>query len=222
MLRTRYAMETRQRQVMETLTTSTLHRLCQPLTALQCILELGQEQSHPEALRASMRDARSECSRAVAMLSTFRELVEMATRYRMICAVDALELARLHGLSIISAESSASDTSRNLWIAANQAGMELVLQQVNSLLVRLQAETLPILCVEEASVRFCWHWLPDTSSVWQRELKALDPFDFPDPGCMQGSLLALTTAGLVVEAMGGRFLLSEQGIEMAFSRSTAG
>ncbi|MHB1021410.1 MAG: hypothetical protein ACYC0Z_03280 [Acidobacteriaceae bacterium] len=200
MLRTRYAMETRQRQVMETLTTSTLHRLCQPLTALQCILELGQEQSHPEALRASMRDARSECSRAVAMLSTFRELVEMATRYRMICAVDALELARLHGLSIISAESSASDTSRNLWIAANQAGMELVLQQVNSLLV----------------------WLPDTSSVWQRELKALDPFDFPDPGCMQGSLLALTTAGLVVEAMGGRFLLSEQGIEMAFSRSTAG
>jgi hypothetical protein len=40
-----------------------LHDLCQPLTTLQCRLEVGLMDATPEALTDAIRDALQECSR---------------------------------------------------------------------------------------------------------------------------------------------------------------
>ena len=40
-----------------------LHGLCQPLTALNCRLELGLMEHEPEAMQAAMTDSLRECER---------------------------------------------------------------------------------------------------------------------------------------------------------------
>ncbi len=77
------------------LPSSALHRLCQPLTALQCTLELGLMRSDAGELRSAMGDALGECVRAIAMLSSFRELLEADREYeRDQQQIDVRDLAR--------------------------------------------------------------------------------------------------------------------------------
>ena len=52
-----------------------LHQLAQPLTALQCRLELGQIQGDPESLREAVRDALTEMQRVSEILARVRELL---------------------------------------------------------------------------------------------------------------------------------------------------
>jgi signal transduction histidine kinase len=40
-----------------------LHDLCQPLTALQCRLEIGMLHGRPDTMRATMEEALHECER---------------------------------------------------------------------------------------------------------------------------------------------------------------
>ena len=40
-----------------------LHDLCQPLTALQCRLEIGMLHGRPETMRATIEEALHECER---------------------------------------------------------------------------------------------------------------------------------------------------------------
>lgn len=221
MLTTGNEMEQRQGQAMETMVASAIHRLCQPLTAMQCMLELGQDQSEPESLRAYMHDASRECVRVTTMLSTFRELVETASRYRMVGTVDALELARLHGLSMIAGKSYAGENPSVLGIKANHVGMDMVLRHMQQLLAAMHAEALTVLRVEAASVHFCWNFLLDDDSLWKQELKQARLFSFSDSGLTPQDRMDLMKAALVAEAMGGRFDGNEHGIEITLPRIAA-
>jgi signal transduction histidine kinase len=53
-----------------------LHDLCQPLTVLQCKLELGLLQGGEEAIHSAVVDGLRECRRLNAVVKTMRELVE--------------------------------------------------------------------------------------------------------------------------------------------------
>lgn len=50
-----------------------LHNLCQPLTVLQCRLALGELNGEPEAMRAAIGEALSECSRMNSAVGAMRE-----------------------------------------------------------------------------------------------------------------------------------------------------
>ena len=52
-----------------------LHDLCQPLTVLQCKLELSLLNGEEEAVYAAVRDGLHECKRLNATVMTMRELV---------------------------------------------------------------------------------------------------------------------------------------------------
>ena len=53
-----------------------LHDLCQPLTVLQCKLELSLLKGGGEATHAAVVDGLHECRRLNAVVKTMRELVE--------------------------------------------------------------------------------------------------------------------------------------------------
>jgi hypothetical protein len=53
-----------------------LHDLCQPLTVLQCKLELSLLNGSEEATHAAVVDGLHECRRLNAVVKTMRELVE--------------------------------------------------------------------------------------------------------------------------------------------------
>jgi hypothetical protein len=53
-----------------------LHDLCQPLTVLQCKLELGLLKGGEEATRVAMLDGLRECKRLNAVVITMRELIQ--------------------------------------------------------------------------------------------------------------------------------------------------
>lgn len=53
-----------------------LHDLCQPLTVLQCKLELGLLKGGEEAIEAAARDGLKECKRLNAVVMTMRELIQ--------------------------------------------------------------------------------------------------------------------------------------------------
>lgn len=56
-----------------------LHRLCQPLTVLQCRLALGELNGEPEAMRTAIGEALRECTRMNHAVGAMREmLVEAA------------------------------------------------------------------------------------------------------------------------------------------------
>jgi hypothetical protein len=57
-----------------------LHDLCQPLTVLQCKLELGLLKGGEEATHAAVVDGLHECRRMNAVVKTMRELVERPAR----------------------------------------------------------------------------------------------------------------------------------------------
>jgi len=52
-----------------------LHDLCQPLTTLQCVLELAQVCNTPEAYREAVDTALAECTRLTAMVDSMREII---------------------------------------------------------------------------------------------------------------------------------------------------
>jgi signal transduction histidine kinase len=52
-----------------------LHDLCQPLTVLQCKLELGLLSGKEEAIQAAVRDGLHECRRLNATVQAMRNLV---------------------------------------------------------------------------------------------------------------------------------------------------
>jgi hypothetical protein len=53
-----------------------LHDLCQPLTVLQCKLELGLLKGGEEATHAAVLDGLKECKRLNAVVLTMRELIQ--------------------------------------------------------------------------------------------------------------------------------------------------
>jgi signal transduction histidine kinase len=57
-----------------------LHDLCQPLTVLQCKLELGLLQGGEDAIHSAVVDGLRECRRLNAVVKTMRELVERPDR----------------------------------------------------------------------------------------------------------------------------------------------
>jgi hypothetical protein len=52
-----------------------LHDLCQPLTILQCKLELGLLKGDQEAAHAAMTDGLRECTRLTAAVNAMRDLM---------------------------------------------------------------------------------------------------------------------------------------------------
>ncbi len=57
-----------------------LHDLCQPLTVLQCKLELGLLKGGEEAAHSAVVDGLHECKRLNAVVKTMRELVQRPER----------------------------------------------------------------------------------------------------------------------------------------------
>jgi len=55
---------------------ASLHDLCQPLTALQCRLEIGQMFGTPEAYREAVTDGLRESERLLLAVTALRELVQ--------------------------------------------------------------------------------------------------------------------------------------------------
>jgi hypothetical protein len=53
-----------------------LHDLCQPLTVLQCKLELGLLSGGEDAIHAAMRDGLHECRRLNASVVAMRDLLK--------------------------------------------------------------------------------------------------------------------------------------------------
>jgi hypothetical protein len=56
-----------------------LHRLCQPLTVLQCRLALGERNGEPEAMRVAIGEALGECVRMNATVGAMREMLMAAS-----------------------------------------------------------------------------------------------------------------------------------------------
>jgi signal transduction histidine kinase len=57
-----------------------LHDLCQPLTTLQCRLEMAGIVGTPEAYREAVDMGLAECARLVDAVGSMREIVRAATR----------------------------------------------------------------------------------------------------------------------------------------------
>lgn len=57
---------------------ASLHDLCQPLTALQCRLEIGQLLATPAAYEEAVMEGLRESERLVASVTAMRELVRQA------------------------------------------------------------------------------------------------------------------------------------------------
>jgi signal transduction histidine kinase len=55
-----------------------VHDMCQPLTALQCRLELGEMLATEDARQEAIRDALVECGRLTASVQQMRSLVSSA------------------------------------------------------------------------------------------------------------------------------------------------
>ena len=55
-----------------------LHRLCQPLTVLQCRLALGQLIGDPDAMREAIREGLAECARLNETVESMRAMLEEA------------------------------------------------------------------------------------------------------------------------------------------------
>lgn len=57
-----------------------LHDLCQPLTTLQCCMEIAEMEGTDEAYRGAVRLGLAECERMVEVLGRMREILRAATR----------------------------------------------------------------------------------------------------------------------------------------------
>ncbi len=57
-----------------------LHRLCQPLTVLQCRLALSELTGERNAMQEAIREALRECGRMNAAVGTMREMLQQAVR----------------------------------------------------------------------------------------------------------------------------------------------
>ncbi|MGD0889410.1 MAG: histidine kinase dimerization/phospho-acceptor domain-containing protein [Acidobacteriaceae bacterium] len=57
-----------------------LHELCQPLTTLQCTLEMAALTDTHEAYREAMETGLAECRRMVALVESMREILHEAVR----------------------------------------------------------------------------------------------------------------------------------------------
>ena len=56
-----------------------LHDLCQPLTTLQCRLEMAQQIATPEAYRDAVDAGMIECARLSAVVNSMRDVVRAMT-----------------------------------------------------------------------------------------------------------------------------------------------
>jgi len=57
-----------------------LHDLCQPLTTLQCRLEMAELVGTPEAYREAVETGLAECERLAAAVGSMRDMIRAATR----------------------------------------------------------------------------------------------------------------------------------------------
>ena len=53
-----------------------LHRLCQPLTVLQCRLAMGELIGEPDAMREAIREGLQECERMNRAVGAMREMLQ--------------------------------------------------------------------------------------------------------------------------------------------------
>lgn len=229
----------------ETLAASAMHRLCQPLTALLCTLELGMEFDAVEDLKASMRDSLRECLRAIAMVTAFRDLLQQGTRYAAEKgAINARVLATVHGLRWVPTEGAdgsgaARVGSTEAQIAADPAGVDHILRQVLKALTACGAtlssaggpgasfETgsgpgqLGVVAwagARQEGVEFIWRLSTRDNVAWLRECELAQPFEARDFDFTRSALPRLAVARIVVEAMGGWFRCGPDGVEILFPR----
>ena len=64
-----------------------LHDLCQPLTALQCRLELGKMDATAEGMEAAIADALAECARLNDMVRAMQDRVLHPARHHSVGAL---------------------------------------------------------------------------------------------------------------------------------------
>lgn len=225
----------------ETLAASAMHRLCQPLTALLCTIELGMECDSAEDMRSAMRDSLRECLRAIAMVSAFRDLLQQGTRYAAEKAtINARALAIAHGLRWHLPEKAGGRGTADLGltepqIAADPAGLDHLLRQVAKTFAacgatrqRLDGGAAPanpdILGVDawvgasDETVKFVWRLSRLDHPAWIRECTLAQPFEPGDFDFTRNAVPRLAVARIVTEAMGGWFQCDAGGVEIRFPK----
>ncbi len=219
----------------ESLAGSAMHRLCQPLTALQCILELGMDHEEVADLRSTMADSARECGRAIAMVRAFRDLLELGRRYSTGARkVDARRAALEHGYGwrpgsgvLRSPRPGPSAVSS---IRVNVEGLNYVFREIERAFASIgahqgpQASESSVMLAVVASPRaedvcFAWRITPVGGEKWRRECELAQPFDIPEFDFTRNPLPHLASARMVAEAMGAKFLCGEAGVEIQFPKA---
>ena len=214
----------------ERLAASAIHRLCQPLTALQCTLELGLDRGEDAAsLRGAMADSLHECVRTIAMLNVFRDLSELPSRYGAVVEIDIATVIKTLGLRT-AWSGAACDAS----VMADPAGLEMICRNIRQVLEscggdaqgcahmqREQAEGQTSSNGEQPGWLFIRWNIADTGSIadsgaarLQREAKLMHPFSVANFDFAFGGLPPLAVASTLAEAMGGMLVASERSLEL--------
>ena len=210
----------------ERLAASAIHRLCQPLTALQCTLELGLDRGEDAAsLRDAMADSLRECVRTIAMLNVFRDLSELPSRYGAVVETDIAAVIKTLGLRI-ACSGRACDTH----VMAAPAGLEVIFRNIRQVLKscggdaqgcahlqREQAEGQTSSNEEQPGWLLIRWNIADTDNDaprLQREAKLMHPFSVADFDFRFGGLPPLAVASTLAEAMGGMLVASECSLEL--------
>ncbi|MHB1698701.1 MAG: hypothetical protein ACYCSN_00975 [Acidobacteriaceae bacterium] len=220
----------------ETLAGSAMHRLCQPLTALQCILELGMDHEDVDDLRATMADSARECARAIAMVRVFRDLLELGRRYAAGARrVDARRTALDHGFAWrpdnADLRGARSGLSEVPFIRVNSEGLDYVFRELGLAFASIGvpqvsqtsssgASLAAFACPRVEKVCFAWRLTPSGGEKWLRECVLGQPFDVPDFDFARNSVPHLAAARMVAEAMGATFLCGEAGVDIEFPKAS--
>lgn len=230
------------RPMREKLSASAVHRLCQPLTALQCILELGKDAEAVDELKMTLADSLRECARAIAMMGAFRELLEMGTRYSKDAdLMDARQAAIDHGFrwqagSGATAAGSAAtglcvlarpEAEEPVLFLANVEGLDFVFRELGRVLQSVglrSAEDREAGAGSFSGVAFqrggevCFAWDLDAprATAWERECRLADPFEVSDFDFTRNAVPSLAAARMVAEAMGATFCWGEFSVSLQF------
>ncbi len=220
----------------ETLAGSAMHRLCQPLTALQCILELGMDHEEVDDMRGTMADSARECARAIAMVRAFRDLLELGRRYGTGARrVDARRTALDHGFAWRpdnkEFRGSRSGPSEVPFICVNIEGLDYVFRELGLAFASIGVSQAPQASSRGGSlaafayprveeVRFAWRLTPSGGEEWLRECALGQPFDIPDFDFTRNPVPHLAAARMVAEAMGARFLCGNAGVDIEFPKAS--
>ena len=214
----------------EVLTAAAIHRLCQPLTALQCTLELGLDRIEDQSsLRGTMVDSLRECVRTIAMLMVFRNLSDLPSQYGAVSAIDIAPEMMARGLRC-----ERSVTGWDAQVLANPAALELICRSIQHVVESCGGDRQGYACIqfesraghaaygEEQQGWLCVRWsVGDAGSLaegdaarWQRETALMHPFNARDFDFAGGALPALAIANTLTEAMGGVLVAGERELEL--------